>query len=320
MESTKSTSKKSQNPTGSPEKDRHSERSLADEDLRIELPEWLLRNNRKELLQALLNTIPIWTNIATVEEGRYIAANQAFYDNTGYRETDVIGKTSIEFGLWPDPKERPKVIRILKENKCLSSFPIRFRMSNGEMREFHWWAQLVEFNGKLCKVNSIIDVSHEQYSQEALIDREYELLVQSKRPKKLDSALDVLIERRDEERKDIYSSIGARLEKEVFPFIENMKTGQIDPESRLNLSIIEASLHKLVSSFSDIYTLKQAELTPTERKVVELIRRGLQSKEIAEMLKVSLATVSFHRFNIRKKFGLLNRKINLNSYLQSNGQ
>ena len=59
-------------------------------------------------------------------------------------------------------------------------------------------------------------------------------------------------------------------------------------------------------------------MTPTEMKVVELIRRGLQSKEIAAMLKVSLAAVSFHRYNIRKKFGLLNKKINLNSYLQSN--
>lgn len=168
-------------------------------------------------------------------------------------------------------------------------------------------------------MNSNINSSKKSKGKnESLKDRENQLLIQAKRIVELETTVNVLLERRDEEKKEIYSSIEARLEKEVFPFIENMKAGQMDPESRLNLSIIEGCLHNLVSTFSDINSDIQVKLTPTERKVVELIRRGLQSKEIATLLKVSLAAVSFHRYNIRKKLGLMNKKINLNSYLQSN--
>jgi DNA-binding NarL/FixJ family response regulator len=43
------------------------------------------------------------------------------------------------------------------------------------------------------------------------------------------------------------------------------------------------------------------ELTPRQYKVVELVARGLSSKEIAEVLKISEKTVQNHRLQIREK-------------------
>lgn len=40
-------------------------------------------------------------------------ANPSFYENTGYLEADVIGRTVVEIGLWSDPKERSSVMRII---------------------------------------------------------------------------------------------------------------------------------------------------------------------------------------------------------------
>jgi DNA-binding CsgD family transcriptional regulator len=51
--------------------------------------------------------------------------------------------------------------------------------------------------------------------------------------------------------------------------------------------------------------------------VANLIRQGRSSKEIAKMLNVSTAAISFHRHNLRKKMGLLNKKTTLRSHLQS---
>ena len=48
-----------------------------------------------------------------------------------------------------------------------------------------------------------------------------------------------------------------------------------------------------------------------------LIKEGRTTKEIAELLGMSVAAVDFHRNNIRKKLGLRNKKANLVSHLAS---
>ena len=52
-----------------------------------------------------------------------------------------------------------------------------------------------------------------------------------------------------------------------------------------------------------------------EIKVANLIKVGRTSQEIADLLYLSKNTVLFHRYNIRRKLGLLNTKINLATHL-----
>jgi DNA-binding CsgD family transcriptional regulator len=54
-----------------------------------------------------------------------------------------------------------------------------------------------------------------------------------------------------------------------------------------------------------------------EIKVINFIREGRTTKEMAELLNASARTVEAHRDNIRKKMGLRNRKANLRSYLMA---
>jgi DNA-binding NarL/FixJ family response regulator len=47
-------------------------------------------------------------------------------------------------------------------------------------------------------------------------------------------------------------------------------------------------------------------LSRRELDIIELIKEGLSSKEIALRLKISLKTVEVHRYNILKKLNLKN--------------
>ncbi len=52
--------------------------------------------------------------------------------------------------------------------------------------------------------------------------------------------------------------------------------------------------------------------------VDDLVRQGKTSKDISEMLNISLRTVETYRNNLRKKLGINKKKISLRTYLMTN--
>ena len=61
-------------------------------------------------------------------------------------------------------------------------------------------------------------------------------------------------------------------------------------------------------------------LTHTEQEVALFILQGLSSKEIADRLYISKKSVDFHRHNIRKKLGLIGKRLSIANFMQSLAQ
>ena len=130
-----------------------------------------LRKSEEKFFK-LFDTSPIWMVLSTVAEGRYIEANQAFYEITGHRPEDVLGRTSIELGLWVDPADRLPVRNILEEHGRIVAYPIKFRMKNGEIRDFMWSAAVIDFGGELCALSGIVDITEHTKAERALTESE----------------------------------------------------------------------------------------------------------------------------------------------------
>ncbi len=84
----------------------------------------------------------------------------------------------------------------------------------------------------------------------------------------------------------------------------------------LRLDSLEFNLKSLFSPPPDTARQEAGLLTPQETRLCDLIRAGLTSKEIAEVMGISPATVVVHRANIRKKLGLVGSDDNLATYLR----
>jgi DNA-binding CsgD family transcriptional regulator len=103
----------------------------------------------------------------------------------------------------------------------------------------------------------------------------------------------------------------------IDPYFEKIRKTKLDSQQNAFLNIMESNLREITSQFARKISLRELNLTPTEIQIANMIRHGNSSKEISEIMNVSIRTVDAHRRNIRKKIGLKKKRANLRSYLLS---
>ena len=125
----------------------------------------------------------------------------------------------------------------------------------------------------------------------------------------------MLLEQRDAEKHELERKILLNVDKLIKPYIDKLKHTALDTKQGALLAIIETNLEDIIAPFISRVISQNVYLTPQETQVANLVRAGHQSKEISELLEISINAVNFHRKNIRAKLGLKHEGINLRSYL-----
>jgi len=165
-------------------------------------------------------------------------------------------------------------------------------------------------------------ISHEDITalklvEEALRESREELKEQKQSLEEANIALKVLIKHRENDKLELEKNVLSNVKELILPYVEKLKEVPLKPRNKTLVEIIENHLKDIVSRLRQKFSNAQIILTPQEIKMVTLIKDGKSSKEISDILAISETTVNFHRKNLRKKFGLKNRQMNLRSYLMS---
>ncbi len=131
------------------------------------------------------------------------------------------------------------------------------------------------------------------------------------------TALKVLLKRREEDKIEIEEKMLVNVKELVLPFLEKLKKSRLNDSQKAYSDIMEFNLNDIISPFVKELSSKYLNLTATEIRIANVIKQGKSTKEIAEILNMSVRTVDIHRYNIRKKLGLNNKKASLVTYLSS---
>jgi PAS domain S-box-containing protein len=213
---------------------------------------------------------------------------------------------------------RETFIKALKANK---SYVREYRIKT--KREDILWIQeramiLCDQKGEIDYVSGVFfDISEQKKAQEALRKREAELADQSRHLEEVNAALRVLLKRREEDKNDLEEKILANVKELVLPYVEKLKNTRLRSDQLTLVDILESNMQEIFSPFVTKLSSRFLGLTPAEIKVASLIKDGKTSKEIASLLHASENTIRSHRFHIRSKLDLKNKKVNLRSYLRS---
>jgi len=274
-------------------------------------------NVESDFCNALFHLNPVCTVLSSLEEGIIVKANGAFFRVTGFQESEVIGRSALDLRLWIDPDRRDRMKKRLLEKRQVWSMPLKLRMKNGDIGDFFCSAFLVKADECLYSLCMMIETTREGVLEKTLIDQELQTEKLAEKLQELDTTIRVIADAWGREKLAISNRIDRHIHANIMPYIEMLKAGQNGADKNTYIRIIEENLKNLNPMFSFATPDTGESFTASENHVIQLIRQGKSSKEIAEKLNVSTKAVSFHRSNIRRKLNLVNKKISLATYLNS---
>ncbi|MDQ5984581.1 MAG: hypothetical protein CSYNP_00276 [Syntrophus sp. SKADARSKE-3] len=271
--------------------------------------------------EILYRTLFETTGTATIiiEEDTTISlVNTQFEQLSGAPKDYWEGKRS-----WTDfahEKDRERMMKYhLKRRVDPDSAPRNYEFSfvdrQGNVREVIITTSMIP--GTKKSLASFADITEREKTEESLRKREKELKDKTNELEELNAALRVLLKSREEDKIELENTVMSGLNKLVMPYIEKMRKGHLKGNELVCLNVIESNLKDITSPFMHKLSSQFLNFTPRELQVTNLINEGKTTKEIADFMNVSLATVEIHRHHIREKLGLTKKKTNLRTYLTS---
>ncbi|MGA3081935.1 MAG: PAS domain S-box protein [Terracidiphilus sp.] len=98
-------------------------------------------------------------NINRMSDGQFIDVNQAFLDILGFEREEVIGRTSLELGVWANPHDRQQLVDMLTATSCCRGLEAQFRKKNGDVFWGELSASAMEIDGVACLLSITRDIS-----------------------------------------------------------------------------------------------------------------------------------------------------------------
>jgi PAS domain S-box-containing protein len=172
---------------------------------------------------------------------------------------------------------------------------------------------------ELLRVNEAMhkELLESRAAERAHRDREADLEQEKANLEETNTALRVLLKRREMDKHDFEDQVMYNVKEMILPYLDMLKTLTDDERQQAYLAILESNLSDVTKAFSRRLTLDFYHLSPSELKVAAFIRQGKKTREIASLLGLSKRTIDAVRQSIRRKLRIQNRQVNLRTFLMS---
>jgi len=261
----------------------------------------LIDRQYHELAQGLFQKLLGGEKIPSVEMARQTASGENITIEVSWKTIYEDNVAVAILGVSRDVTDRKRVEEALKRAREELETRVRERTE------------------ELLKANELLEkeIKERKATERVLRKSEKALKVKTKNLEEANTALRVLLKRRQEDKTELEEKVLSNVKELVEPYLKKVQRTRLTERQEAYLSILESNLKEVISPFSRSLCAKFMNLTHSEIQIANLVKHGMTTKQISDMMDISTNTVEFHRRNIREKIGLKNTKVNLRSYLLS---
>jgi PAS domain S-box-containing protein len=122
----------------------------------------------EERFSKVFRLSPVAIAISTLDEDRYVDANDAFLALIDARREEVVGRTAHELGVWADPAQWAGVMDGLRRDGTASNVELATRTKQGVLGSVLASFERIELGGRPCLLSLVHDMSARKQLEEQL--------------------------------------------------------------------------------------------------------------------------------------------------------
>ncbi len=132
-------------------------------------------------LAQVLHASPAAVCIATLQEGRILHVNDKFLELVGRPREQLVGRTTVEAGLWASAAERSRVLKAVEARGSARNVEIQFRRKTGEVRQALTSFEVAQGDDEKLLIGLCSDVTDRREMKRSLAEyaRRYQLFIET---------------------------------------------------------------------------------------------------------------------------------------------
>ncbi len=111
---------------------------------------------------------PLGLTLTRAKDNRYLDVNETFEQMTGWHRDEVIGKTTLDIGIWENPSERVELVKRLLVEGSVRNYEVQVRCRDGTKRMGLGSAELIEIDNEPCILSVLADITERKQMEEKL--------------------------------------------------------------------------------------------------------------------------------------------------------
>ena len=136
----------------------------------------------QERFRIAFNASPLAASIVRADDGRFVDVNDNYLDFFGWQRAEMLGKTALEIGIWPNPEARRLWVEKLMQQGTLLNQAGLWRDRYGKLRNVEMSAALIDIDGVPHILGFTSDVTERRQAEAELVEyrRRLEAMVEAR--------------------------------------------------------------------------------------------------------------------------------------------